>query len=271
MLLNYREAKPEDKAALAGLWQTVFGDEESYINGFFENMYDRAFLCEDGDKTVSAVHLLSVGEFVCGGKTEPATVLYAFATLPEYRGAGIGGKLSDMLIQESENTFQTVCPAEESLFGYYERRYGYTGVFKVFEEKIEKLTESSFEVAYFALSAQEYGKCREQFLEKIPHIRFNEKALDYQKFLCASSGGEMVKFSIGGEEGIAAFEIYGGCAIFKEVLFDGDCKNALINIAIEKGANSAVIRKPAKEGESIRAFAMAKGEVREGYYGFAFD
>ena len=192
MLLNYREAKPEDKAALAGLWQTVFGDEESYIIGFFGNMYDRAFLCEDGDKTVSAVHLLSVGEFVCGGKSEPATVLYAFATLPEYRGAGIGGKLSDMLIQESENTFQTVCPAEESLFGYYERRYGYTGVFKVFEEKIEKLTESSFEVAYSALSAQEYGKCLEQFLEKIPHIRFNEKALDYQKFLCASSGGVMV-------------------------------------------------------------------------------
>lgn len=271
MLLNYREAKPEDEDALAGLWRTVFGDEESYINGFFENMYDRAFLCEDGDKIVSAVHLLEIGEFVCGGKTEPATVLYAFATLPEYRGEGIGGKLSDMLIKESENTFQTVCPAEDSLFGYYERRYGYNGTFKVFEEKIEELTEPNCDVAYSALSAQEYGKIREKFLEKIPHIRFNEKALNYQKFLCVLSGGEMVKFSFDGKEGIAAFEIYSGCAVFKEVLFDGDCKKAIIQIAIEKGADSAVIRMPAKDGENIRSFAMAKGEVSEGYYGFAFD
>ena len=271
MLLNYREAKPHDEKALKALWKTVFGDEDNYIDGFFAHMYDRAFLCEDGGKTVSAVHLLNIGEMVCGEETQPATVLYAFATLPEYRGAGIGGKLSDMLLAASEDTFQTVCPAEESLFGYYERRYGYTGVFKVFEEKSEVLPNVEGNIKTVPISAEEYGKLREEFLGNMPHIKFSKRALEYQKFLCTSSGGEMLKFSADGKAGIAAFEVYGGTAVFKEVLCEVDCKNILLKIASDASADSVIIRKPAQKGAANRSFAMSAKEVREGYYGFAFD
>ena len=271
MLLKYRASQPGDEMALKELWKTVFGDEESYIDGFFENMYDRAFVCEDDGRIVSAVHLLDIGEYVRDGKAEPATVLYAFATLPEYRGKGIGGKLSDMLIEESAETFRTVCPAEESLFAYYEKRYGYGSRFEVFEEKLENFSKTDEKVAAEPVSAQEYGKLREEFLSDVPHIRFNERALNYQRFLCKSSGGDMLSFEFDGKKGIAAFEVYGGCAVFKEVLYSGECKKALSKIAEGAGAHSAVIRKPADGGKFDRDFAMAMGEAEGGYYGFAFD
>lgn len=269
-----RTSRPGDEGALKQIWQTVFGDGKEYVDCFFEYMYTpgKAFVCEDSGKIVSAVHLLDIGEFASDGKVLPATVLYAFTTLPDCRGNGIGGMVSDMLLEASAETFQTVCPAEKSLFDYYERRYGYKAVFSVSEERFDSVPETVKRVTMIPLTASEYGENREKWLSTTAHIRYNDRALNYQHRLCKNSGGDMVSFKLGTAEGIAAYEAYDGCAVFKEVLCASGGTQAALAIAGSIGAGSAVVRTPAGR-ENVRPFAMAMTEksINNAYFGFAFD
>ena len=109
--------------SLITLWNRVFGDDEDYIKLFFKEVYfdGECFAETDGDKVVSAFYLLKCS-IKCGGKIYFGRYLYAAATLPEYRGKGLMGRL----IEEAENyvraekiDFIALVPANDSLYDYY--------------------------------------------------------------------------------------------------------------------------------------------------------
>ena len=271
---TYRVSRPGDESGLKYLWKTVFGDSDEYIDAFLKNMYTPgcARVCEINGKIVSAAYLLELGHLICPeASATPATVLYAFATLPEYRGKGIGGKVCDMILQHSEGSARTVCPAEGSLFGYYKTRYGYEPFFPVFEKK---LTACEHPADITPVSAPQYGEIREKLLRGRAHIRYNEKTLSYQQLLCKNSGGNIISFPCG----CAAYEFESGTLKFKELLCEGNPEVAASAIAAAAGAKSAVLRTPCGGmGTDPRPFAMIMPDALpeksapQPWYGFAFD
>lgn len=119
--------KPDEKyiPSLVSLWHKVFGDDEEYINLFFKNAYFHSDTFAEiiGGEVVSALYLLNA-DIKSGGKAYKGRYLYAAATLPEYRGKGYMAKLINEALSyaEEENLdFIALVPADDGLYGYYER------------------------------------------------------------------------------------------------------------------------------------------------------
>lgn len=115
---------PCKREDLKVLWETVFGDTRTVTDLFFENAFypDGCFFAEKDGRAVSALYLLPVTL-----DDKKGFYLYAAATLPAYRGAGLMGALINEALQYAgtQADFVYLCPAEESLYDYY-RRFGFT-------------------------------------------------------------------------------------------------------------------------------------------------
>lgn len=115
------------------IWKEVFGDTDEYMDLYFSEKYkDENTLVdvEDG-KVVSSLQML-LYEITFYGEKIPFYYLSGLSSLPEYRGRGIMGRLieaSHLLMKEREIPLSILVPAEEKLFGYYER-FGYTQTFR---------------------------------------------------------------------------------------------------------------------------------------------
>lgn len=109
--------KTED---LQSLWETVFGDSRSVTQAFFADAFfpDGCFYAEADGKAVAALYLLPVNTGNLNG-----FYLYAAATLPAWRGQGIMGNLirEALTFAKGCSDFVYLCPAEDSLYAYYER------------------------------------------------------------------------------------------------------------------------------------------------------
>jgi len=274
MQKTYRVSRSGDETGLKHIWKTVFGDSDEYIDAFFQNMYTPgcARLCESNGQIVSAAYLLELGNLVSPDiPAVPATVLYAFATLPEWRGAGIGGKVCNMLLRDSKGTARTVCPAEDSLFGYYKTCYGYEHFFYVYEKQ---LFAAKKPIDIYRVSASAYGEMREKLLHDRTHIRYSGKVLRYQQLLCRNTGGDMIGF----EGGCAAYELRDGAVVLKELLTSGSVDNAAAAVCSALKMERAVFRTPytGKLGNK-RPFAMVMpdyfitAQITAPWFGFAFD
>ncbi len=111
---------------LKTLWETVFGDTRAVTDAFFRNAFypDGCFFAERDGKAVSALYLLPVTL-----ADKKGFYLYAAATLPDYRGAGLMAALIEEALQYAKHQadFVYLCPAEDSLYGYY-RRFGFNHI-----------------------------------------------------------------------------------------------------------------------------------------------
>lgn len=121
--MEYRRAKPEDRVALASLWERVFGDGPDFsgtaLGAFagWENVYVAA-------QPVAGVQamLLAVPCILYGRE---GIYLYALATEPEARGAGVMSGLMACAEKEKATAgaaFAALIPASVPLFEYYRKR-----------------------------------------------------------------------------------------------------------------------------------------------------
>ena len=113
---------------LIALWNKVFGDDEEYIKLFFKEAYfdGECFAEISEEKVVSAFYLLKCS-IKYQGKIYRGRYLYAAATLPEYRGLGLMGKLikeAQDYIKSEGLDFIALVPAGDSLYDYY-GKFGY--------------------------------------------------------------------------------------------------------------------------------------------------
>lgn len=118
--------KNKYKKSLADLWHTVFGDDYSFIELIFKKEYEKSCLCFaeiiDG-KAVSAFYLIE-NTLKFEGNSYRGYYLYAAATLPEQRKAGLMSKLVNEALEYCEYNkidFVSLVPSEESLYSYYSR------------------------------------------------------------------------------------------------------------------------------------------------------
>ncbi len=111
--------------SLKKLWSTVFGDSDEYISLILDKGYKPPEVfgeIVDGE-VVSALYLLGCN-IKSDGKIYRGRYLYAAATLPEYRKAGMMSRLineAERYIEENNIDFIALVPAEDSLYGYYSK------------------------------------------------------------------------------------------------------------------------------------------------------
>lgn len=292
MLLT-RPSVPEDIPAQRLLWQLAFGDDDSYVDNFYQTYYrpDRVLVLEE-DGQVRSMTAWFDTTFVVPGKGDfRAAYLYAVATHPDCRGRGLAGKL----LADADEYFRglgipavTTVPAEPSLHHFFASN-GFGECFRHFEGQLSpaELPAASAPLLRPA-SPGEYGAVRERLLADIPHIAYPEDALRYQAGCCALSGGGLfVGETPAGTVCLCAEGAGGGTVILKELLgSSAACRLSLPDLPRVAPAERWLVRTPrAKEealvNQSLGRFGMLKWlapEVNQswdwestGYLGLAFD
>lgn len=116
------------------IWSRVFDDSPEYVDWFFNNVYreDEGLVLERDTVAVSSM-LLQQKQMSFHGEIVPISYVCGAATLPSARNKGYMSELMHRALKESLNrddVFCTLIPANERLFGFYQR-YGFSATFDV--------------------------------------------------------------------------------------------------------------------------------------------
>lgn len=292
-LLELRPSKPGEIPAQKALWKKAFGDEESYIDTFYNRCAapeDVLILLEDGVLR-SMLALLPLSLALPAGSTATSAYLYALCSDPEYRKQGFGRYLLqyvDFYLGERGIESVITVPAEPSLHRFF-ATMDFAECFAT--RKIELLAADVGPAAQgdsvSPVDPISYGALREQLLAGSFHAVYSPCLLAYQEEVCHMAEGALLRLNVGGSEGCAAVEMSAkGNVIVKELLLPADQIPAgLAAIAAAFPAPHYHLRTPALWGghrvSYVQPFAMIKwlngaqrrlwGQERNAYFGLAFD
>ena len=294
-MIEVRLAKDEEVDQLKSLWKTCFGDEDTYINLYFDHKYkpeETAVLLWDGE-IVAMATMIPAHIVLESGETSNISMLYAIATHPSFQGKGLSTQIINFChahLKDQDKGNSILVPAQESLFDFYSKR-GYEDGFYTREvtltyNEISKITGDYKEKGLIrATTASDYNARRRSRLEGQIYVDYGNEEIRYQKKLCQQYGGDLYAIDIGDTCGCAVVERMSLEKVFiKEMLMP--------NHMIEEGIRQIVALLPAQEyslrlpvylgkhlGGSTRHFGMIKsyspkdvlppGEV--GYLGIAYD
>lgn len=187
-------ASERDLDAVAQIWKTCFGDEEEYIQFYFEHRFqeDNMFVIFADGKPVSMASFLPT-EILVGGEYRPAKYVYAVATLPEYRNRGYA---TEIIKHASEKYKEPLIlqPAEETLIEYY-RKMGFEETFPAYSDdrevpvprnaivlqECEKNPEGKTLAGwkFESTTPEEYQSIRDAHFEKEGYVRWDTDAIRY--------------------------------------------------------------------------------------------
>ncbi|HML37456.1 MAG TPA: GNAT family N-acetyltransferase [Bacillota bacterium] len=293
--MEMRIAKKEDLLQLKEIWKLCFGDEESFIDFYFQSrdwLREMAVMSLDG-RIVSMLTMIPVVLTDRNGKKFQASMLYAIATHPDFQKRGFAERLIEYSNEYllSKDIFATLLvPAGENLFRFYEKR-GYRDGFFVREAvlsrgEIERLTEPTAGEAFPSdpaascriepAEAARYGQIRSEQLKKRPYLEYREEEIAFEKQLALTSGAGLFAIEAGScEDGFensceGGFE---GCAyaeriserevIVKELLIsDLYLAAALKQLAKLLPAEKYFVRTPSYAGESLGGTVRPFGMLR---------
>jgi len=194
-----RQPKIEETPVLKSIWKTVFGDPEKDIDNFFETYFEPEMtaIADSGSGIAAAAYLLPVGNIRCEDFRIPCAMVYAVATLPEYRDHGFATAVVNELISTGSAAGYKAAvlrPSDESLFEYYSAHTSFKEWFFVGERKFKRTAKASDDKTELTpVAPGEYIILRESMLSGIPHIEFDLRAMRYQEYLCCQSGGGLYR------------------------------------------------------------------------------
>ncbi|NTV90911.1 MAG: GNAT family N-acetyltransferase, partial [Clostridiales bacterium] len=198
--IETRPSVPEDIADLKKIWKACFGDEDSYIDFYFDDFHkpENAVVLLDDGKLASMSACFPVTYAKSDSNTQKLLYVYAFATAPDYRGKGYGA----MLLEELEKSARdkgceglVLVPANEGLFGYY-GKLGFSEAFFLRETEV-LFTPEAYERSETSgnklrtASAEEYNQIRNSLLSGIPHIQYDDSVIRHQKGLSLNTGADL--------------------------------------------------------------------------------
>jgi len=257
-----RKPHDDEVTVLRGIWKLIFG--EVGLESFFDFFYDTD-LCAVAvfdDKIVSAGYLVHTGELLYDRSSIPCTMIYSIATIPEYRGIGLGTAVVKELIKISRILgcpAVVLCPLEDSLFEFYSKHTGLFDWFYIDEQIYEDIQIKSNIPADGKIpvpekiSAGDYYRMRESLLDGSIHIRQEIRIFEYQVMLCDELGGGL--YRIGDSCAVVELQPDGEVWV-KELLTAGpDINDLIASIASKFPAYKYIVRSPAKAGKG-RRFGM---------------
>ena len=196
-MLEMRPGRPEGVPAQKALWKAAFGDEDRYIDWFYEccgGSADVLEVVEEG-RLASMLALLPQTLTLPGGGTASGWYIYALATDPGARSKGYGRQLLrfvDGYLAERGADCVTTVPAEPSLFKFF----GTVGFAPCFSTRKLELLKSMLQPAAEGDRAEpvepgEYNAIRRRLLEGAPAVDYPEELIRYQQGMGRLSGGEL--------------------------------------------------------------------------------
>lgn len=258
-------AEEKDREQIKKLWREVFGDGEEEIEGFMSRYLKNMLLYKKDRKVAGMLSMLPVSM-----KNEKGRYIYAVATAPEARGAGISTgllKKAEDHIKKSGEKFSVLTPAESSLFDFYKNR-GYTAV--------NALKRVEFDSTGFGNAAYEVDKITPQKLFALRREYFKDKSFvewgpeELEYIWRLYKGGF---YRIRGSEGqaFAVCSSVGGLLDIKELCCDGldaaDCVASLNGIFNKPHCRAAM---PDDKSESPSAMIRPSG-YKDIYFNLAMD
>lgn len=112
---------PHHKESQIALWMEAFDEPKESPETFFATAFspDRSMVCEEDNQAVAALYW-----FDCLWGDKKVAYIYAVATLLSHRGQGFCNKLMQKtheILKERNYHGAILVPAEDSLFGFYEK------------------------------------------------------------------------------------------------------------------------------------------------------
>ena len=278
-----RPWKVEDKPQLEALWQLAFGDDIDYIRAYHSLFLKPGgcIVAEADGKVVSAMYIMD-GPTLYPFRQETLTTAYtyALATLPEYRGRGIGAAVykacSDAALERADAA--CVLPAEAGLYPFYENA---TGCFPISFVREASFTRDELRARERCMTARipspEYVRYRDMALSGMPFADLTDAFLDLEEYQLETSDGGFFLTA----EGVACAELDGDICHVKEFITPGgDGMASLAGIAAFCPAERYIVRSPVflKGPGEIRPFMLAALKEPVSYplpndlwWGLAFD
>ena len=242
--MTIRSRRKDDTPALKALWRLAFGDSDDFIDGFFAEMLsgkDDCVVAELDGKPVSAMYVLQGFDLFPYRRNRLSTAYtYALATLPEYRGRGIGSAVYRAAHELALSCADVSCvlPAEESLYPFYTDASGAAPLGCAREARFirDELTAHTPRMAA-RTSAPMYFGIREQLLSGLPHATLPPELYE----LMEDNGVEFFML----EHGAAAAETKDGvCRVLELLDPDSDGMASLAAVARWCRADEYVVRSP---------------------------
>lgn len=235
--------RPEDRPQLKALWQLAFGDSEEYIDGFWERFLraDGCVVAEADGAVVSAMYVVpGIRLLPCRESALTAGYTYALATLPAYRGHGIGSAVYRAACEKALESADAACvlPAEESLYPFYEQASGARPLGGIREGSVSNADLTGLPARQMSrIPARQYAGMRERFLGGTPHAVFPDELYDAME----ASGTEFLMT----EDILAAAESDNGSCRVLELLAPGvDGMAAAAAVARSCPAREYTVRTP---------------------------
>lgn len=272
--MEMRLVKKEDLEELKEIWKLSFGDEDSFIDFYFQTrnwLEETAVLLLDG-RIVSMLTMIPAD--MIGGNNEKlkASMLYAIATHPEFQKRGFADQLIEFSNQDllSKHICVTLLvPAGEELFRFYEKR-GYQDAFFVREavlnrDEIKSLAGGDAISSLIAPTDPVcYNRIRRKLLEGHSYLDYRDEEISFEKQLGRIYDTDLLSVEIDGTEGCAYYErISQEEVIVKELLIpDQYLAAALMQISALIPGEKYIVRTPPHSGEIfggvIRPFGMLR-------------
>ncbi len=238
---------------LKRLWEKAFGDEQTFIETFFETAYAPE-CCRVAIQDGKLAGMLFW--FDCSLASEKIAYIYGVATDPTVQGQGVATELMKnvhSLLQNSGYSGAILVPGSENLFRFYEKR-GYAVVGRV----SEGVAQASESVRIERVDADTYGQLREKMLPPNA-VHQQGRNMAFLDRLADCYCGDGFAAAISKEEPKSCMEYLGDVS-------------KISGLAGALGCGSLPYRQPGQG----RAFAMGMGFhgvsfPQDIYFGLAFD
>lgn len=292
-MVEIRASRQEEVPAQKQLWKLAFGDEDSYIDYFYQNYYspeNMMVLVEDG-KLSTMLALFPMTLRAPEGVSARAAYVYALATDPAARKKGYGRQILhylDFYLRQREVDCVTVVPAEPSLHKFFSSvdfdECFVTREVELLRELVEPVRAGD---AIAPVEAGAYNRIRDGLLAGERYVAYSDALVDYQRGLSAMTGTDLFRLTVDGVEGCCAAEYLDDeTVVLKELLIpERQMAGAAALVAGHLPALRYHIRTPAfwggLPGSYTQPFGMVKWYSREkerlwgyatgAYMGFGFD
>lgn len=119
-----RYALADEKAQIRAKWGYCFGDSDSFLNWYFDNVYspENTLVAEEGGQILSSLQLLPYEAGFWGGAR--ADYVAGVATLPAARGRGLVSALLRLALSEMKERGSIISILIPFNFGFY-KNYGW--------------------------------------------------------------------------------------------------------------------------------------------------
>ncbi len=253
-MLDY--ATKADIPALKALWKGRFYDTDSYINNYFNSLFNMArmpiYRAEDGTP-VSMLSMLPVS-LQCGARWHRGHYIYAAATRADYEGQGLMSRLLEFACRDAAaqgEEFSCLLPATEALVCFYRKR-GYRPAF--FKELVHYppygAAAPQQAPCFRLLEGEEFAALRKRFVSGLDAVLLQDSRLyPYIHLELTESGLETLGLSLDGREHYLVCDPAQGMLVIKETSLSREQLAGCVDGLKERYGCDSVVAAFPSEGE----------------------